>query len=591
MRYIKYFALVLACFFVVNLGFGLVYAENFASNPNMRIGLVYDSGIVESFLTSAPGGFYFGSVKDSKADSFDVFFHVKNTKITVAHIANLAKNSVGGYYAAASNIKVGKYSIEFDKKFSNFIEAYKFIDVLSKSEFPNPFPAYINGRIAVRFGSFASADSAKSQMAKSAKSSPAALSLAADSAKTAVVIDPDTDAILFQYEDGGNNFAVAAAKSPADLSYGDSITELSSKNTDFTASPAGNVYAGAFVYRIENAGVEVIALIGLDDYIKGVVPYEVSPGWHDEALKAFSIAVRTYAMVSANRHSASGFMLCNSAHCQLYVGSKRATDKTDAAVDATKDLVMTYNNEIIQAVYHSSSGGVTENHNDAWGGELRYPYLVSVAVPLEKYTTPGRQNSLWTNSVSPKELYEYLTGASPQSSKFKGKLNSDIAKITADQRSPSSNYIKSVSVTDKNGNTVQISNSDTIRSAFGRYANSANMDIYMSNKFKGNLMPSSQKALQQDIEAGKTYIVTAGGLAKSAPGDGNLCVLSASGKYTVSPYAGGSEFVFDGRGWGHGVGLSQWGMQDMAEAKMAYDAILKAFYTGVSIEKLTNVKK
>ena len=585
MKYIKFFAFALVCSALMRPA---VHGESYGSNPNMRIGLVYGDGIVESFQASAPDGFYFGSVKDSSAEVFEVFFYVKNTKIAVAHIANLAKNSVGGYYAAGNNIKVGKYAIEFEKTFSSFAEAQKFIDGLGDA-FPCPFPAYINGSIVVRFGSFSSAEAARSQMGQSAKSSPATLRLAADSNKTAVIINPETDAILFQYEDGDNNFAAAAAIS-ADLGYGQ-ISELSSKNTGFTASPAGNIYAGALVYRIKNAGVEVICLIGLDDYIKGVIPYEIGPTWHDEALKAFSIAVRTYAMGSAHKHSASGFMLCNSAHCQLYLGSGRATGKTDAAVDATKDLVMTFENKIIEAVYHSSSGGVTENHNDAWGGALRYPYLVSVPVPFEKYAAPGRQNSLWTNSVSPKELYEYLVGASPQSSKFKGKLNSNIAKIVIEQRSPDSNYVKSVSVTDTNGNTVTVSNSDTIRSAFNRYANSANMDIYKSFKFKGYLMPASQSASQQDIEPGKTYIVTAGGLTKSTPGDGSLNVISASGQYSLQAYASGSEFVFDGRGWGHGVGLSQWGMQDMAEAGIASEAILKTFYTGVSIQKLTDIVK
>jgi len=588
MKYIKFFVLMLLCFSLVYPA-GLAYGENYASNPNMRIGLVYGDGMVESFQSTAPNGFYFGSVKDSPAAAFEVFFHVKNTKITVAHIANLAKNSVGGYYAGAGNIVIGKYSLEFDKKFSNFAEAFKFIDALSKSEFPGPFPAYISGGIVVRFGSFSSVDAAKTQMNQSSKNSPAPLKVAADSNKTAVAIDPDTDRILFQYEDGDNNFAAVAALS-ANLGYGSQISELSSQNTDFTTSPAGNIYAGAFVYRVKNAGVEVIGLIGLQDYIKGVVPYEISPGWHDEALKAFSIAVRTYAMSSAAKHSASGFMLCNSAHCQLYVGSKRANDKTNAAVDATKDLVLTYEDQIIVVAYHSSSGGVTENHNDAWGGALRYPYLTSVPVPLEKYAEPGRTNSLWTNSVSPKELFEYLTGSSPQSSQFKGKLNSEIAKIVVDSRSPSSNYVKSVSVTDKNGNTVTITNSSTVRSAFARYANSANMDIFKASKFRGHVM-QNQKAREQDIEAGKTYIITAGGLTRSTPGDGKLSVLSAGGKYSVSAYATGSDFVFDGRGWGHGVGLSQWGMQDMAEAGIKHDAILKTFYTGVTIKKLTDVKK
>ncbi|MCL2157872.1 MAG: SpoIID/LytB domain-containing protein, partial [Oscillospiraceae bacterium] len=301
--------------------------------------------------------------------------------------------------------------------------------------------------------------------------------------------------------------------------------------------------------------------------------------------------VRTYALGSSGKHSASGFMLCNSTHCQLYVGSKRATEKTNAAVDATKGLVLSYEGKIIEAVYHSSSGGMTENHNDAWGGELKYPYLVSVAVPLEKYATPGRTNSLWSTSVGPRELYDYLVGASPQASRFRGKLNSEIAQIIINERSPSSNYIKSVSVIDKNGNTVTVTNSDTIRSAFGRYANSANMDIYKSFKFSGYVMPGTNSAQSQDIEAGKTYMMTANGLTKSTPGNGTLSVLSANGTYEIKAYASGNDFVFDGRGWGHGVGLSQWGMQDMAEAGVSYDAILKTFYTGTSIENLANVQK
>ena len=588
MKYIKIFACALIC---LCLAFpaGVVYGENYSANPNMRIGLVYDSGIVESFQTSSPDGFYFGNVKDSPTAVFEVFFHIKNTKITVSHIANLAKNSVGGYYASNNNAKIGKYNIEFEKSFSNFSGALGFIVGLSASAFPNPFPAYINGSIVVRFGNFTSAEAAKAKMEQSKKNSPAGLKLAAESNKTAVAINPETDEILFQYENGADNFAAVAASS-ANLGYGDKISELSSQNTGFTSSPAGNIYAGAFVYRIKNAGVEVICLISLDDYVKGVLPYEIGPDWHDEALKAFSIAARTYAISSSGKHSASGFMLCNSAHCQLYVGSARANAKTNAAVDATKGSVLTYGGKIIETVYHSSSGGVTENHNDAWGGSLVYPYLTSVAVPLEKYATPGRANSLWTNSASPKELYDYLVGASPQSSSFKGKLNSDIAQIVIDQRSPSSNYIKSVSVTDKNGNTVKISNSSTVRSAFSRYANSANMDIYKSFKFKSHLA-SSQSTLQQDIESGKTYIATADGLTKSTPGDGSLSVLGAGGKYSVRAYASGSDFIFDGRGWGHGVGLSQWGMQDMAESGIAHEAILKTFYTGVSIEKLAGIAK
>ena len=573
-----------------------VYGENdggdyLKSDPNLRIGLVYGSGIVESFQTSADNGYYFGSVKNNASDSFDVFFYIKNNKIAVAHIANLAKNSVGRYYASSKNILIGKYNIEFDREFDNFAEAYNFIGALPKGVFGNTFSAYINGRIVVRSGNFTTIDAAKSHINAVSKNSPADLKVAGDSNKTAVVINPDTNEILFQYEDGNNNLAVAGYPAASGkLAYGQSISGLSSKNTSFMTSPAGNTYPGAFIYRIYNSGVEVINLISLEDYVKCIVPAEISPAWHDEALKAFAVTVRTFAVNSGERHASGGFMLCNDSHCQLFVGTKRATDRTNAAVDATKDLVATYENKTIMTTYCSSTGGVTENHNDAWGGALRFPYLISVRLPFEKYAEPNRLNAMWTRSASPKELYDYLVGASPSASQFKGKLNSEISRIIINERSPSSNYIKSVTVVDKNGNKVTIQNSASVRTAFTRYANSANMDIFKSSKFKSYMMSSDKKSVNQDIEAGKIYIMTANGLTRSTPGDGVLSVLTANGKYSVKAYSTGNDFIFDSKGWGHGVGLSQWAMQDMAEEGYGYEEIVKKFYTGVAIEKITGVK-
>ena len=342
----------------------IVYGNSeqfFASNPNMRIGLVFGSGMTESFQTTSEDGFLFGYVEYNASDKFNVLSYSANTKIRVTR--NAANNA-------------------------------------------------------------------------------------------AIVIDPDTDEILFQYLDSDNNFAtVAATESNKNLTNGQSITELSAQNTGFTTTPAGNIYSGAFIYRTEGGGVEVINLVSLEDYIKGVLPYEISPNWPEEAQKAFSIAVRSYSVRSINRHASAGFMLCNTTHCQVYRGGINATAGTNAAVDATKDLVAVFNNQVIEAVYHSSSGGVTENNSDAWG-TARVAYLASVTVPHERYNTPNRANSLWTNTVSPQELYEYLVGTSPQASRFRGTLDSAIANIIINERSPSSNYIKSVTVTDRNGNSV-----------------------------------------------------------------------------------------------------------------------------------------
>ncbi|MCL2772465.1 MAG: SpoIID/LytB domain-containing protein [Oscillospiraceae bacterium] len=560
------------------------------SNPNLRIGLVFDDGMVESFQTTAQNGFVVGTVKYNAAGCFTSFFYLKNTKISVSHISNLAKNAAGRYYANNKNIVVGKYSLEFAQTFSNFTDAYSFINSSAGNFSLNVFPAYINGKITVRLGDFASTASARAYAAKVAGAGYS-LNVTDDPATTAVAINPATDEILFEFQDGNNNLAIAAAlpSNAGNVTYGQSITELSMNTTGLITSPANNLYSGAFIYRIHSAGVEIIGLMSLEDYVKGVVPNEISPAWSTEALKAFAIVSRTYAVHNMGKHAADGFMLCNDTHCQLYVGLKNATDATNAAVDATKGLVVTYQNKTIDAVYCSSCGGVTENHNDAWGGNLIYPYLVSVPVPFEKYADPSHANALWTKSASPSELYEYLTQLSSYASVFRKKLDSPIASIKITQRSPNSNYVKSVDITDVNGHTVNITNSDSIRIAFGRYANSANMDIYKSFKFKSNIQ-SASGASNQDIEAGKTYIINGNGMTKSTPGDGTLNVLSANGMSTVKAYASGSDFIFDGKGWGHGVGLSQWAMQDLALTGVGYEAIIKTFYTGVSIDNITNVK-
>lgn len=579
MRYIDGVKRFLSIFLCISTIFSIpVYAGedgNFlASDPNMRIGLVFGSKAAASFQTGSDNGFLFGRVANNASDKFDVFFYTANKKIKTAKAP-------------------GRYNIEFAGTYTDFSGAYKFIEGLPKDVFKNSFPAYVDGNIVVRFGSFSSAEAAKAHISGISGKSPAALSVAAGSGSAAVITNPATDEIIFWFDDGGSDFAaLAALPSSADLGYGHQIYELNSKTTGFTVTPANNLNFGAFVYSITGSGVEVINLISLEEYVKGIVPYEVSPNWHDEALKAFSTAARTYALKSVNRHAGSGFMLCNSIHCQLYIGSRRATEKTNDAVNATRDLVLVYNGKIIEAVYHSASGGMTENHNDAWGGEMKEPYLSSVFVPYEKYAEPGRENSFWTNTVSPRALYLYLVGESPQASKFKGIINSDIEKIIINERSPSSNYIKSVTVTDKNKNSVTIRNSDTIRGAFSKYANSANMDIYKASKFKSFILSeTSEKAAALDMEAGVTHILTANGPTKAVPGDGVLHILTAEGAYTAKAYATGTDFVFDGRGWGHGVGLSQWGARDMAEAGFGYEEILSTFYKGASIEKITNIAK
>ena len=406
------------------------------------------------------------------------------------------------------------------------------------------------------------------------------------------VINTANNAVLHEYTHASNNLAIIAAHPSSGGEFPLRFDELSSRTTGFMTTSVNNIYSGAFIYRPRGARLEVIALVCLEDYLKGVVPNEVSPNWEPEALRAFTVAARSFSVHSIlrSRHAAEGFDLCNTSHCQLFIGSRNATDRTNAAVTDTRGLVATFEGRVIEAVYHSSSGGVTENHNDAWGGEMRYPFLSSVRLPFENYRDPGRRNALWTNRVSPRELFDYLVNQSPQSALFRNRLNAPIADIRINARSPGSNFIRSVSVIDTNGNTVTVETSARIRSAFARFANSANMDIYRPSSFRAYLMPADSGAAAQSIETGRTYVMAADGLRRVASSE--LAVMAADGLLrTVQAYAVGTDFIFDGRGWGHGVGMSQWGAQDMALLGYGFEQIVKTFYTGVSIQRLTEMDR
>lgn len=135
------------------------------------------------------------------------------------------------------------------------------------------------------------------------------------------------------------------------------------------------------------------------EYIKGVVAAEMPANFHDEALKAQAVAARSYIltrMLGYERDGTppehNGAITCTShTHCQAWLSKEKANArwgpdwadtywaKISKNVEATRGIVMTYNGEPVNAVFHSTSSGKTENSKDVWGGDV--PYLVSVDSP------------------------------------------------------------------------------------------------------------------------------------------------------------------------------------------------------------------
>ena len=152
----------------------------------------------------------------------------------------------------------------------------------------------------------------------------------------------------------------------------------------------GTPYRG-YITLLKKTGMTVVNNVFVEDYLYGVVPKEMPPSWSVEALRAQSVAARTFTLKNRNRYSTEGFDLCNTAHCQVYEGMSAETHSTTEAVDRTHGEVLFYKGEIIDALFHTDSGGMTESAEYVWGSAV--PYLRAVA-------EPQMQTQPWNRAVS-----------------------------------------------------------------------------------------------------------------------------------------------------------------------------------------------
>jgi stage II sporulation protein D len=126
-----------------------------------------------------------------------------------------------------------------------------------------------------------------------------------------------------------------------------------------------NKYKGSLVFSKNSSSIITVNQLNLEEYLKGVVPAEMSPGRPLEALKAQACAARSYAMKHLN--PAAAYDMDDSTSYQVYIGFVDY-ESTNRAVSGTAGQVIMYGAEIISAYYHSTSGGYTENNENVWGG-------------------------------------------------------------------------------------------------------------------------------------------------------------------------------------------------------------------------------
>lgn len=140
-------------------------------------------------------------------------------------------------------------------------------------------------------------------------------------------------------------------------------------------------YRGTIQVDVQGGRLRAINIVGLEQYLYGVVPAEVPDDWPAEVLKAQAVAARTYAL--ATRKTAGDFDLYADVRSQVYRGIDEEEVSTNQAVDATAGEVLEYRGRIVITYFHSTSGGRTASIADVWPGSNPVPYLVSVEDPYD----------------------------------------------------------------------------------------------------------------------------------------------------------------------------------------------------------------
>lgn len=197
--------------------------------------------------------------------------------------------------------------------------------------------------------------------------------------KPCLLLDSETRKIIKNIN-ANENFSISFA----DLK--SNAVEIRSENfplKDLIVMIDGKKYFGSVRINKNKNSLTIINLAPVEEYLRGVVPEEMSPSFHAEALKAQAVAARSFTLKNRNRHSAEGYDLCATTHCQFFGGADSAHHSTDEIINATRGEVIMNGGLIVDTNFHTDSGGMTESVENVWGGYA--PHLLAVE-ELERNT-------------------------------------------------------------------------------------------------------------------------------------------------------------------------------------------------------------
>jgi len=316
-------------------------------------------------------------------------------------------------------------------------------------------------------------------------------------------------------------------------------------------------------FRIDKNGrLTAINVLTLEEYIKGVVPGEMSANFPLEALKAQAIAARTFFLFNFGRvHANEPFDVCATVHCQAFVGTKANNAKVEKAVRETRGVVVLQNGELCTTPFSAMCGGHTENSENVWIGgpqsHLRGVFDVLNAGPIEsRFDLSNEQNArTWIESL-PTVFCNVQKNGNPEYAAYAKKFfRWQVAMSRSELEKNIENYSGK-----KFGSLVDL--------------------VPVSRGVSGRIIELRIVGTKDSFTIGKELRIRK---ALSPNTLYSACFVidkkDVSGKLA-------DEFIIKGAGWGHGVGMCQIGAALMAEKGGDAKTILQHYYSGTQIKRL-----
>lgn len=316
----------------------------------------------------------------------------------------------------------------------------------------------------------------------------------------------------------------------------------------------------------KSSTLTAISVVGIEDYLYGVIACEMVPSWEMEALKAQAICARSYAYAIDKRNvtfnAENGYALYDTTRSQVYKGYNYEYPRTNEAVDATKGLMIYFRENVVKAYFYSTSGGHTANCEDVWDVPLTYFRGVADNTEFHQEKRP------WIVSMTKSQIASSVGNVG-------GVLN-----VTPQIRT-TSGRIYQLKVTGTAGSATlkkeQISSTFSLPSTKVKVIKYGDVpdEVYVK---------TTNENVKKRISS--SYVISGDGNVAQVSDNLEQYIVISDDNMTNFPKNAPSDsetIFFAGMGYGHGVGLSQSGAQSMALLGYNYNEIINHYYNKVDI--------